>query len=324
MGYIYMIYNTINDKVYIGQTVHDVEIRMKQHIYLSRYGNSKLYKAMRDLGADNFRITTLVICDNANLTINEALEIERYNSICNGYNSVMPTTRVKTYDLHELYGDELLDDYMSGMTYNDIGVKYNISRKVVSELCSHLSSFRQNIVRYNFNSVPVVMYDTSFEPIGKFETIKDAGKWLSKNTNYSIEPRNLYNYINGACKKGNIAYGHHWQYLDKLRADGRIFRSVFDIINYVNGDEYKERNGITYCGNINKHIHIGGWKKSDETEVAVKKLKKVNKLDAIRDNRNLAIELVHKYSYAQIADMFGCTPNAVKKCYIKLGLVKET
>lgn len=59
MAYIYKITNSINDKVYIGKTYQDIQIRFKQHIYDScrrKYEQRPLYSAMRKYGTDKFKI----------------------------------------------------------------------------------------------------------------------------------------------------------------------------------------------------------------------------------------------------------------------------
>ena len=58
-GYIYKICNTENNKVYIGQTRRDLDIRWKQHLLsLKRDGdkNTVLYRSMNKYGSDKFHI----------------------------------------------------------------------------------------------------------------------------------------------------------------------------------------------------------------------------------------------------------------------------
>ena len=46
-GFIYIIRNTVNSKVYIGQTRVSVDIRWKEHLRHARYGNQVINRAMR-------------------------------------------------------------------------------------------------------------------------------------------------------------------------------------------------------------------------------------------------------------------------------------
>lgn len=71
-GYIYKITNTINNKVYVGQTTRTLEDRFKEHL---RNCNAKskqtvhLYSAMKTHGKENFSISLL----------DEALTLEELN-----------------------------------------------------------------------------------------------------------------------------------------------------------------------------------------------------------------------------------------------------
>lgn len=83
---IYKIFNTINDKLYIGQTWVDLEKRFGQH--KGDGGHCiKLKNAFDKYGRENFHIEELTTC----LTQKEADEIEtnlikEYNTIKHGYN----------------------------------------------------------------------------------------------------------------------------------------------------------------------------------------------------------------------------------------------
>ena len=51
-GYIYIIKNDINDKVYVGQTARDIQIRFHEHCWDSRYISypSELHNAIKNIG----------------------------------------------------------------------------------------------------------------------------------------------------------------------------------------------------------------------------------------------------------------------------------
>lgn len=54
-GSIYMIYNDINDKKYIGQTTSNVEDRFKQHLRLCKSNACQIiYKAIKSMVKINF------------------------------------------------------------------------------------------------------------------------------------------------------------------------------------------------------------------------------------------------------------------------------
>jgi len=83
---IYKVFNTVNDKLYIGQTVHSLEYRFDSHVKCS---SSKLGKAIAELGKDKFKIELLDTSATSNyeLSILEDKYITLYDSINNGYNT---------------------------------------------------------------------------------------------------------------------------------------------------------------------------------------------------------------------------------------------
>ncbi len=84
MGYIYIIQNNFNNKVYIGQTTKTIEERYKQH--LSCKDNSAIHQSMRKHGIENFYVSKIEECPNEKLNEREVYWIKYYNSYKNGYN----------------------------------------------------------------------------------------------------------------------------------------------------------------------------------------------------------------------------------------------
>jgi hypothetical protein len=62
---IYIIANSINDKVYIGQTWQSIEDRFYKHGHCHPH-RSKIRNAIMKYGHDKFSIQSLVTCDNQN------------------------------------------------------------------------------------------------------------------------------------------------------------------------------------------------------------------------------------------------------------------
>lgn len=87
--FIYKISNTVNDKVYIGQSVRPIEERFRRHINdaMNNILDTHLARAIRLYGPDKFYIEEL---DTANsqeeLTQKEHDYIVKYNSVEKGYN----------------------------------------------------------------------------------------------------------------------------------------------------------------------------------------------------------------------------------------------
>lgn len=82
---VYKITNTINNKVYIGQTKKSIKRRFSEHCRQTVC--KKLSRAIKKYGKDNFIIEILE--ENNNQEVIDKLEekyIKEYNSILNGYN----------------------------------------------------------------------------------------------------------------------------------------------------------------------------------------------------------------------------------------------
>lgn len=133
-GFIYIIRNTINNKVYIGQTRTSVSQRWAEHLRHARYGEQVINRAMRKYGVDKFYIETLEICDIKYLDEREIYYIDLYNSTdkSRGYNVSIggSTPRFKRKvlsisDLVHFYVDE-------NFTLEEIANKFKVSRYIIS------------------------------------------------------------------------------------------------------------------------------------------------------------------------------------------------
>ena len=89
MGYIYMIKNKLNGKLYIGQTRRTVvQIRWRQHKTRMEHSRTPLYNALRKYGLDNFEFKIVCICFDCDLDRFEVQYIKRLDTLItgNGYN----------------------------------------------------------------------------------------------------------------------------------------------------------------------------------------------------------------------------------------------
>lgn len=130
-GYIYIIKNSINEKVYIGQTARTIEARWNQHKNAALRGETQgiiLYNAMRKYGIDNFYISLLEETNIENLNEREKYWIKYYNTYWEGYNQTIGGT----WPTKPKYTDELIQTviYMlqnEEFSYNDIQEKTGMS-----------------------------------------------------------------------------------------------------------------------------------------------------------------------------------------------------
>lgn len=87
-GWIYVIRNKVNDKVYVGQTRKAVEERFREHVSCATSGHaSRIQWAMRIHGIDNFYAEALEEVDVADLDEREKYWVHKLNSFEDGYNS---------------------------------------------------------------------------------------------------------------------------------------------------------------------------------------------------------------------------------------------
>jgi group I intron endonuclease len=86
---IYIIKNTINDKVYIGQTWHKIERRFASHKRGNGNGSkTKIHRALVKYGTNNFYIEEICKCETQELADDlEKKYIKEYDSMKKGYNT---------------------------------------------------------------------------------------------------------------------------------------------------------------------------------------------------------------------------------------------
>lgn len=133
-GFIYIIRNTINNKIYIGQTKTSVDIRWKEHLRHAKYGDQVINRAMRKYGTNKFYIETLEICDISLLDQREMYYIDLYDSTnkSKGYN-VSIGGRTPRFKRRVLSISTLLDLYKNqGFTLDEIAKKFEVTRYIIT------------------------------------------------------------------------------------------------------------------------------------------------------------------------------------------------
>lgn len=85
---IYKITNTVNGKVYIGQTVRSLDVRFQEHLRCADNGDGYyLHAAIRKYGKDNFEISTIAETDDPDILNElEIYYIRKFHSDISGYN----------------------------------------------------------------------------------------------------------------------------------------------------------------------------------------------------------------------------------------------
>lgn len=132
-GYIYVIKNTENDKVYIGQTTSTPQERFSQHMKdstLRQKGNIEFYIAVKEIGKEKFYVETLESGVPAEkLDEREIFYIEKYNSCDNGYNATKGGKGGVSFSISEQ--KEILGLAKHGKNAIEISKLYGVNKMTV-------------------------------------------------------------------------------------------------------------------------------------------------------------------------------------------------
>ena len=201
---IYIWYNTINGKAYIGQTT-DEKNRYRKHIEESFNPNSRgynlhLHRAIRKYGVDNFRYMRIFKKSLPKCLAREILNraeiyfVEKYNTFHNGYNMTIG------------------GDGVSGHCWTEEERKHQsemIKGKFVGKL-NPMYGTTWNDKQREGNQTKVIKYTLDNEFVCEYDSLNEAAKSVNKNHSGNIS---------NCCRgKRNNAYGFKWKYKEQ---DGR-------------------------------------------------------------------------------------------------------
>lgn len=180
VGFIYIIKNTVNSKVYIGQTRTSVEQRWKEHLRHAQYGDQIINRAMKKYGIDKFYIETLEICDISVLDYREMFYIDLYDSTnkSKGYN-ISIGGKTPKFKRKILSISDLIDLYVNEhFTLQQIADKFEVTRYII---CSELKNVGVSIrdrknSNSKFNRVPIKVIK---EALAKTTSLRNAAKYAN-------------------------------------------------------------------------------------------------------------------------------------------------
>lgn len=133
-GFIYIIKNIVNSKVYIGQTRTSVEQRWKEHLRHAQYGDQIINRAMKKYGIDKFYVEILEICDISVLDEREIYYIDLYDSTdkSKGYNVSIGGNTPK-FKRKVLSVSDLIDLYINKQfSLEKIADKFGVTRYIIT------------------------------------------------------------------------------------------------------------------------------------------------------------------------------------------------
>lgn len=216
MKNIYKITNILDNKIYIGQTKHNINKRFNQHKNDSKkikLQNRPLYKAINEYGIENFKIELIEVCSNDIAYEREKFWIEFYNSFKNGYNSTMGGSG-KMFFNHKEIAKELKNNphgYLVAQKFNccrdsvyHIAKEYNI--KLKNNGVDNLSNANppKKVEQYNLHTK---------EYIQTFNSVQEAAEWLLANNYINKIASGVRAHISEVARgKRQYAYGFIWKY----------------------------------------------------------------------------------------------------------------
>ena len=135
-GFIYKITNTLNGKVYVGQTIQNIKERFYQHCAL-KYSKDALkmaiHKAILKYGKQNFSIEVIEEVESENLNEREIYWIKYFNSYKNGYNETLGG-QGGNKPFKDINEGTVIQYYKEGKSLRNIGKLLNVDKQTIKNL----------------------------------------------------------------------------------------------------------------------------------------------------------------------------------------------
>ncbi len=201
MGYIYKITNKLDNKMYVGQTVQDLEERWKGH--LKKNSNCRyLSSAIKKHGKENFKFELICISFDEYLDEIEKQYIKKFNCIVpNGYNLREGGNSSK----HNEETKKKISESLKGRKVNDVspwlGKKHDEETK--KKISEKLKGNKPNLETYIKRCKTVIQLDLEDQVINKYISAREASRINN------IASSSIINCCNG---KKNTAKGFKWKY----------------------------------------------------------------------------------------------------------------
>jgi group I intron endonuclease len=209
MGYIYTITNKTDNKIYVGQTIGDLERRWKGHLN-PRSNCRYLSSAIKKYGVDNFEFKLVCITFDNQLDDMEIKYIEKYNSLVpNGYNLKRGGNSGRHHaETKQKITDTLKQRYKNGLIHprSQLGIPHSeITKKKISESLKGQHRSQETINKWIISrrKNKTIQFDIDGNRLNSFDSCKAAGEYIGTTT------ANICMCCNG---KRKTAMGFVWKY----------------------------------------------------------------------------------------------------------------
>ncbi|MGL4997506.1 MAG: GIY-YIG nuclease family protein [Cetobacterium sp.] len=184
-GTIYKITNSVNQKVYIGNTTQTIERRFKQHISDSkkeRCNKRPLYHAMNKYGIDKFTIIEIGKFENSKEI--EMKHILEYDSYKNGYNATLGGDG-KSYVVES--DDIIVSKYKELCSIKMVSDYFGYHEDTISEILKRNDVVLISRIHANRLAVSCPTLEVSFDDIYKMATYLISHQYSSARLSVVVD-----------------------------------------------------------------------------------------------------------------------------------------
>lgn len=341
-GILYVMSNNINDKLYIGITYRSLATRWAGHVDASKTRDSKIYKAMREIGTHNFCIQEIGRFEHGELERQETYHIKLYNTVENGYNSNYGG--FSQQQISESTYESILYALINGASLIEISIQNKVSMQYIKDI-AYKEGVDNNKCTLNCKNIkiPVVAIGIEFRHILVFESMLDAYQRSTEWYKSSIKKGHFYYQVKYALGTGNIAYGNTWHTVENLNSRIESKKILMSSCKEEDKNDRVYKTGLSYLGNeiYTTKIIIAGSGTCEKCGKEIGKYSKVclncrNEFQMYKPFRERQVpdsitikhpfekeqlsQLYPKYTVNSIARQAGVSYPTVNKALLKFGL----